>query len=99
MSRVKLDQPQKRELTVQETRKSLYSYFEYTDKKLLGKVLTFIDAAIPESKQNKAVKDVIKDSFRSAMYDFQRFAFENEVGHVESRSIQLDDVQEETKHF
>jgi len=34
---------------------------------LMGKVLTIIDASLPEGKQNKCVKDLIKDAFSSKL--------------------------------
>lgn len=40
-----------------------YSFISWRLKKLTGKILTIIDASIPEQKQNKAVKDIIKGIF------------------------------------
>lgn len=44
-----------------EKEKSFYAWLQYDDiKHLEGKILTIIDAAIGELKQNKAIKDIIR---------------------------------------
>lgn len=40
-----------------------HSVFEKTAKTFLGKVLTVIDASISDKKQNKAIKDIIKNDY------------------------------------
>lgn len=44
-------------------------------KKLAGKVLTILDAAYVNENQNKAVKDLVKTSFRSQLSDMWKDAF------------------------
>jgi hypothetical protein len=46
-------------------------------KKLAGKVLTVIDAAYVNESQNKAVKDLTKNSFRSQLSDIYQKAYED----------------------
>jgi hypothetical protein len=46
-------------------------------KKLAGKVLTVIDAAYINEGQNKAVKDLTKNSFRSQLSELYNKAFED----------------------
>lgn len=41
-----------------------YGIYSAQNRFLLGKVLTIIDAAVPDKQQNKAVKDIIKQQFR-----------------------------------
>lgn len=40
-----------------------YSFVQNRLKKILGQVLTVIDSSIVETKQNKAVKDIIRNYF------------------------------------
>ena len=40
-----------------------YSYIQAKLKSLTGKILTIIDASMPEGKQNKCVKDLIRGEF------------------------------------
>lgn len=40
-----------------------YSFMQWRNRRLLGKILTIIDASIADVKQNKAVKDLIKNNF------------------------------------
>jgi hypothetical protein len=40
-----------------------YSYIHEKLKDLTGKILTIIDASMPESKQSKCVKDLIRKEF------------------------------------
>ncbi len=40
-----------------------YSYIQEKFKSLTGKVLTIIDASMPEGKQSKCVKDLIRKEF------------------------------------
>ncbi len=40
-----------------------YKFIQSSLKSLTGRVLTIIDASIPESKQNKCVKDLIRREF------------------------------------
>ena len=40
-----------------------YAYIQQILKKMLGKVLTVIDASVPEGRQNKSIKDIIRNEF------------------------------------
>ncbi len=40
-----------------------FSSYQEQQKKLLGSTLTVIDACIPAPQQNKATKDIVRDSF------------------------------------
>lgn len=40
-----------------------YNYIQQLLKRMLGKVLTIVDASIPEGRQNKSVKDIIRNEF------------------------------------
>lgn len=40
-----------------------YTFIQQTLKRMLGKVLTVVDAAIPDGRQNKSVKDIIRNEF------------------------------------
>lgn len=46
-------------------------------KKLAGKVLTILDAAYVNENQNKAVKDLVKSSFKSQLSDMWKTAYED----------------------
>jgi hypothetical protein len=46
-------------------------------KKLAGKILTILDAAYVNENQNKAVKDLVKSSFRSQLGDIHTKAYED----------------------
>lgn len=63
-----------------------YSVWETNLKDLAGKILTIIDASIPEGKQNKCVKDLVKKEFRDFIWDIQKFYSNGSWGH----SINLD---------
>jgi hypothetical protein len=48
-------------------------------QRLLGEVLTIIDAAIHDPRQNKATKDLIKQRFGHAIHDtFWHFCYAND---------------------
>lgn len=70
MSKVKVDFPP----TIKELEKrpvlSAVQVSVYTST-LLGKILTLLDASIPDDKQNKAVKDLVK-SLTWTTYDVLR---------------------------
>jgi hypothetical protein len=40
-----------------------YSFIQNEFRNMLGKVLTIIDASIVDPKQNKAIKDIIRNEF------------------------------------
>lgn len=40
-----------------------YDFIQQNLRSLSGRILTIIDASIPEGKQNKCVKDLIRDKF------------------------------------
>lgn len=63
-----------------------YEAIEQDIKCLTGKVLTIIDGAIVNEKQNKAVKDQIKNEIRSLLFTYQSHCSEGKAGH----SILLD---------
>jgi hypothetical protein len=46
-----------------------YSFISEHLKDLTGKILTIIDASIPEGKQNKCVKDLIRNEFMKKFSD------------------------------
>jgi hypothetical protein len=52
------------------------SDFVFRTKNLAGKILTIIDGALPEGKQNAAIKSLIRKEFREALnnawYAFHR---------------------------
>jgi len=48
-----------------------YNNIEYRTSKLSGVILTIIDSAIPESKQNKAIKDLVKKEIREYLFKYQ----------------------------
>lgn len=50
-----------------------YSEFERLAKECLGEVLTVIDASLPEERQNKAMKDVIKKIVHRMLSESQSF--------------------------
>lgn len=54
-----------------------YDTIAHHVKKLAGKVLTILDAAYVNENQNKAVKDLTKNSFRSQLSDIWKWAFED----------------------
>jgi len=61
-----------------------YTYVEENVKHLSGEILTIIDSAIVNEKQNKAVKDQIKDRIKENIYGFQFYAF-TQVGKIQSQ--------------
>ena len=54
-----------------------YDHASEQVKKLAGKVLTILDAAYVNENQNKAVKDLVKQSFRSQLSDMWKDAYAN----------------------
>ena len=58
-----------------------YYYLEDKYKSLAGKVLTIIDASIPNAQQNKCVKDLIKTEFRNRIDELQKFYWNEKKGH------------------
>jgi hypothetical protein len=54
-----------------------YSTVAEQIKKLAGKVLTVLDAAYVNENQNKAVKDLTKNSFRSQLSEIYKTAHED----------------------
>lgn len=50
-----------------------YTDFEHRAKECLGEVLTVIDATLPEERQNKAMKDVIKKIVHRMLSQAQRY--------------------------
>ena len=65
-----------------------YNRIESMLKRLTGQILTIIDAAVYEEKQNKALKDVIKGRIADCLFNFQDICFENKQGH----SVRLEDT-------
>ena len=63
-----------------------YEAIEQDIKSLTGKILTIIDGAITDERQNKAIKDQIKSEIRSLLFSYQKQCSEGKAGH----SIQLD---------
>ena len=44
---------------------------------LLGQILTIVDASIPESNQNKSIKDLIRDKFNGKQKWFSEVSWKN----------------------
>ena len=68
-------------------------------KGLTGRILTIIDASIPEGKQNKCIKDLIRKEFihefetiSDLMFDKQRI--ERALKGIDENNIQLCDAKE-----
>ena|SRR3990167_6819073 len=61
---------------------------------LMGKVLTIIDASIADERQNKALKDLIKNSFREQM-DWVTKVSTNHFGLIGITEEQEKQLQEE----
>lgn len=53
-----------------------YYYITWRMRRLLGKVLTVIDASITEKGQNKAVKDLIKGTYMEEYSDLTDILFD-----------------------
>ena len=71
-----------------------YSLSEDNVKRLAGKVLTLIDASIAEDKQNKAMKDLVKQYFRETIEQFQSFWFyQDGNGPTKGHSVNLDNLE------
>lgn len=47
---------------------------------LAGKILTIVDAAISEERQNKATKDLVKSQFRSIIGRYEDICFFGKQG-------------------
>jgi hypothetical protein len=67
---------------IRDARRLAHGMMHYTGiaeqvKKLAGKVLTILDAAYVNENQNKAVKDLVKSSFRSQLGEIHRGAHED----------------------
>ena len=67
--------------------KKSYTSIEVDVSNLSGKILTVIDGAITDSRQNKAVKDQIKSIVRDLLYRYQHECSDGNAGH----SIRLED--------
>lgn len=49
-------------------------------KDLMGKILTIVDSSLPEERQNKAMKDLIKSNFRQIIGRFEDICFFGKQG-------------------
>lgn len=58
-----------------------YDFVESVVKKLSGNVLTIIDAVTTEEKQNKAIKDLVKEAVRDSFDKLQDYAFDSSRRH------------------
>ena len=58
-----------------------YGRIEQDIKVLSGKLLTLIDASIPEPKQNKAFKDIVRNDIRLFLFNYQQICFYEKQGH------------------
>ena len=58
-----------------------YSHTEWYLRRLTGQILTIIDASISELKQNKAIKDLIKNEIRENLLEMQTYCFQGRKGH------------------
>ena len=72
-----------------------YFFIQARLKGLTGKVLTIIDASIPEGKQNKCIKDLIREVFINEFADVSELLYD-ETGKFEE--IVVDDFDPE-KHI
>jgi len=59
-----------------------YSFIQARLKGLTGKILTIIDASIPEGKQNKCIKDLIREVFVNEFSDVSELLYD-ETGKFE----------------
>jgi len=50
-----------------------YSFIQWRFSKMLGKILTLIDASIGDKQQNKAIKDLIKGDFINEYGELSNF--------------------------
>lgn len=55
-----------------------YSVIEWRLKGLTGRVLTAVDAAIPQGPQNKATKDIIRNAIMDEFMFFGEICFDQE---------------------
>lgn len=55
-----------------------YSVIEWRLKGLTGRILTAVDAAIPQGKQNKATKDIIRNAIMAEFMYFGEQCFDQE---------------------
>lgn len=55
------------------------SFIQARLKGLTGKILTIIDASIPEGKQNKCIKDLVREVFMNEFADISELLYD-EVG-------------------
>ena len=78
-----------------------YYFVEKTLKSLTGRILTIVDAALPEGKQNKCVKDLIRAEFihefemlGDIMFDKQRIerALKKAEDKVEFELVDAEDI-------
>jgi len=58
-----------------------YSYIEGLLRVLSGRVLTVIDASIPDERQNKATKDLVKKEFWTSINKVQEYYWNGDKGH------------------
>lgn len=57
-----------------------YYEIEYPIRRLAGKILTILDASINDSKQNKAIKDLVKGEVFETIDSFQRMYWRGKKG-------------------
>lgn len=58
-----------------------YYYVEAQFRALSGRILTFIDMSIPDARQNKAFKDIIKQEFYKRLSEVQSECSDGRAGH------------------
>lgn len=63
-----------------------YYHIENRFRLTAGKVLTLIDASIPDKQQNKAFKDLVKQIFSNEIWSWQKHYW----GGKKARSIKLE---------
>jgi len=63
-----------------------YSFIQERLKGLTGKILTIIDASIPEGKQNKCIKDLIRGVFIDEFSDVAELLYD-ETGKFDEVSV------------
>tara|TARA_Y100000310_G_scaffold158420_1_gene157820 strand:- start:374 stop:703 length:330 start_codon:yes stop_codon:yes gene_type:complete len=70
-----------------------YKFIERHLKSLSGKILTVIDAAIPEGKQNKSIKDLIRADFLNKFTEVQDLLIDKNLLSGEDLSLDVGEIE------
>lgn len=57
-----------------------YYRLESDIRDLTGKILTIVDASVSDEKQNKAIKDLVKENIRQFLNWYQEICFKGSQG-------------------